>query len=210
MSRRMTEPTKWHVRPARLRSAWASAQSDQSSLSPWRKLGSLASHWAHSEDSGQTGRIPKLIWIFTGRTSILLVLSWGGSYIDGTFVCAVIETRGNAFFPLKLTYFRQNFAGSLWQNFCRVDSFEPRHEKICLCHTRTTKVRSLISAFVVRCLDSLISVTAQTGLSLPPSQTPKTGFLVTGIICFTRLVPTEITKENLCKRLSQINSSYKS
>ena len=34
----------------RLRSAFASAQSDQSSVSAWRKLGSLATHWAHSED----------------------------------------------------------------------------------------------------------------------------------------------------------------
>ena len=35
----------------RLRSAWASAQSDQSLHCPhWRKLGSLATHWAHSED----------------------------------------------------------------------------------------------------------------------------------------------------------------
>ena len=53
--------------------------------------------------------------------------------------------------------------------------------------------RSLISTFVVRCLDSIIilvsiseisslylaSVVAQAGLSLPWSQTPKTGFLVT-------------------------------
>ena len=30
-----------------LKSAWASAQSDQSSLSAWRKLVSLATHWAH-------------------------------------------------------------------------------------------------------------------------------------------------------------------
>ena len=54
----------------RFRSAWASA---------WRKLGSLTTHWAHSEDSDQTGRMPRLIWVFTGRTVILLVLSWGGS-----------------------------------------------------------------------------------------------------------------------------------
>ena len=51
----------------RLRSAWASAQSDQSLLFAWRKLGSLATHWAHSEGSDQTGRI-------------LLVLSWGSSF----------------------------------------------------------------------------------------------------------------------------------
>ena len=53
----------------RLRSAWASARSDQSSLSAWRKLGSLAIHWAHSEDSDQTWRMPRLIWVFAERTS---------------------------------------------------------------------------------------------------------------------------------------------
>ena len=56
--------------------------------------------------------------------------------------------------------------------------------------------RSLISTFVVRCLDSIIplvsiydisslylaSVAAQAGLSLVWSQTPKTGFLVTRLI----------------------------
>ena len=51
----------------------------ESSLSAWRKLGSLATHWAHSEDSDQTGRMPMLIWVFAGRTLILLVLSWCGS-----------------------------------------------------------------------------------------------------------------------------------
>ena len=50
----------------------------ESSLSAWRKLGSLATHWAHSEDSDQTGRMPKLIWVFAGCTVILLVLSWWG------------------------------------------------------------------------------------------------------------------------------------
>ena len=44
-----------------------------------KKLGSLATHWAHSEDSVQTGRMPRMIWVFAGRRVILLVLSWGGS-----------------------------------------------------------------------------------------------------------------------------------
>ena len=38
------------------------------SLSTWRRLGSLATHWTHSEDSDQTGRMPRLIWVFAGRT----------------------------------------------------------------------------------------------------------------------------------------------
>ena len=43
------------------------------------KLGSLATQWAHSEDSNQTGQMPRLIQVFAGHTVILLVLSWGGS-----------------------------------------------------------------------------------------------------------------------------------
>ena len=34
-----------------------------------------------SEDSDQTGRMPRLIWVFAGCTATLLVLSWGGSSI---------------------------------------------------------------------------------------------------------------------------------
>ena len=68
------------VRPAKtqislgIRPVWSA-----SSLSAWRNLGSLATHWAHSEDSDQTGRMPRLIWVFAGRTLILLVLSCRGS-----------------------------------------------------------------------------------------------------------------------------------
>ena len=68
----------------RLRSTWASAQSDQSSLSAWRKLGSFATHWAHSEVSDQTGWMPRLIRVFAGRTVtvILFVLSCCGSNVS--------------------------------------------------------------------------------------------------------------------------------
>ena len=40
----------------------------ESSLSTWRNLEPLATHWVHSEDSDQTGRMPRLIWVFTGCT----------------------------------------------------------------------------------------------------------------------------------------------
>ena len=53
----------------RHRSAWASTQSDQSSLPARRNLGSVAPHWAHSEDSDQNGRIPRLICVFAVRMS---------------------------------------------------------------------------------------------------------------------------------------------
>ena len=73
---------KMTVRPAKtqislgIRPVWT-----ESSLSTWRKLGFLATHWAHSEDSDQTGPMPRLIWVFAGPTVILLVLSWGGSNV---------------------------------------------------------------------------------------------------------------------------------
>ena len=54
----------------------------ESSLSAWRNLGSLATHWAHSEDSDQTGQMPRLIWVNAGRTATLLVLSSRGSVLS--------------------------------------------------------------------------------------------------------------------------------
>ena len=49
--------------------------------SAWRKLVSLATHWAHGEDSDQTGRMPRLIWVLAGCTVISLVLSCCGSCV---------------------------------------------------------------------------------------------------------------------------------
>ena len=57
----------------RLRPVWS-----ESSVSSWRNLGSLTTHWAHSEDSDQTGRIHRLIWVFALRASHFVGLSWGG------------------------------------------------------------------------------------------------------------------------------------
>ena len=52
----------------RLSSAWTSAQSDQSSLcAHWLAKDPSFLH-ADSEDSDHTGRMPRLIWVFTGRT----------------------------------------------------------------------------------------------------------------------------------------------
>ena len=69
---------KMSVRPAKtqislgFRPVWS-----ESSLSAWRNLGSLATHWAHSEDWVDA----QAVWVFAGRTVTLLVLSCRGSYI---------------------------------------------------------------------------------------------------------------------------------
>ena len=90
LSHLMTKPTKWHVCPAKtqislgIRPVWS-----KSSLSAWRKLGSLATHLAHSGDSDQTRRMPRLSWVFAGRTVILSVLSWGGSFYLSNYYFAL-------------------------------------------------------------------------------------------------------------------------
>ena len=61
-----------------IRQVWS-----ESSLSAWRNLGSLATSWAHSEDSDQTVRMPRLNWVFAGRTAILLGMSCRGSFCRG-------------------------------------------------------------------------------------------------------------------------------
>ena len=82
LSRLVTKPTMWLCAQRRLRSAWASAQSDQSLLcAQWVAKGPSFLH-ADSEDSDQTGRTPWLIRVFAGRTLTLLVLSRGGSFLE--------------------------------------------------------------------------------------------------------------------------------
>ena len=58
MSRNMTKPTKWVCAHQRLRSTWASAQSDQSL---------------------RCVQMPRVIWVLAGRTVTLSVLSCHGS-----------------------------------------------------------------------------------------------------------------------------------
>ena len=52
----------------RLRSAWASAQSDKSSLCAYWVAKDRSFLHADSDDSDQTRRMPRLIWVFAGRT----------------------------------------------------------------------------------------------------------------------------------------------
>ena len=78
----MTKPTKWHVHPATTQISLG--------ICPVWSESSLCAHWvvkdpmflhANSEDFDQTGRIPRLIWVFAGRTDhfvgfIMLPLIW--------------------------------------------------------------------------------------------------------------------------------------
>ena len=91
----MTNQQNGKYAQRRLRSAWTSAQTDQSSLSAWRNIGSSATHWAHSEDSDRS------VWSESsqGAHGILLVLSWGSSN--------VLEQRGYKISDIDKTQFHQ-------------------------------------------------------------------------------------------------------
>ena len=79
-----TKPTKWHVRAAKtlIRLGRSSKDSDQPGhllslirVFTVRSIGSNDPRFLHvdSKDSDQTGRMPRLIWVIAGHTSILLV-----------------------------------------------------------------------------------------------------------------------------------------
>ena len=109
------KPTKWYVRPEKTqislgtRPVWS-----ESSLSAWRKLGSLATHWAQSEVSNQTRRMPRLIWVSAGRTChfaefavrwLKCVTIWCLIYMFAAFCLALYEAGAYCFaFRWFLTY----------------------------------------------------------------------------------------------------------
>ena len=74
-----TKSTKWHVRPAKTQinlgicPVWS-----ESSLSIWGKLRSLAIIRVTIEASDQTGRMPRLIWVFAGHKGhfVGFVMRW--------------------------------------------------------------------------------------------------------------------------------------
>ena len=74
----MTNPTIWPVRQLKTQISLAPTQSDQSSLfAQWIAKDLMFLH-ADSEDSNQTGRMPRLIRVFAGRTGhfVGFVLLW--------------------------------------------------------------------------------------------------------------------------------------
>ena len=79
---RHDKTNKVAVRPAKtqislgIRPIW----SESSPCAQWVAKDPICFH-ADSEDSDQTGRMHRLIWVFAGRTLTLLVLSWGGSFV---------------------------------------------------------------------------------------------------------------------------------
>ena len=147
----------------RLRSVRASTQSDQSLLSQWRNLGSLISHWVHSEDADQTAWMCRLIWVFTGRTCY---------FVAFVILCLLsslnILTTGVYFF---LHTWKVHFYVSETVSISSLNKVSlrigPGHVKMCLMPYANNKnadqpahPHSLISTFIVPCLDIMICILA--------------------------------------------------
>ena len=94
MSRHMIKPTKWLRSQRRLRSAWASAQFDQSSLcTQWVAKDQAFFMWTMKTD--QTGWMPRLIWVFAGCTChfVGFVMRWLKFIVKFNKFCGVWSLR---------------------------------------------------------------------------------------------------------------------
>ena len=69
---------------------------------------------ADSKDSDQTGRMPRLIWVFAGRTATLLVLTWGGSN------CLVLPAKPQKSETERLCVILYVQAFNKFHNYCKV------------------------------------------------------------------------------------------
>ena len=162
----MTKPTKWVCAQRRLRSAWASALSDQSLLSAWRKLGSLATQWAHSQYSDQTGHI---LGFVMSRLIFLLIIMMCWALSINTISVNTSQLRksdNEGLFETKFLLWRSfpsraGFKSKAWKvstsNTIGTKRWlwksslvqKTSHEKTCLCHMVTTKRQ--ISMHICRC-----------------------------------------------------------
>ena len=66
----------------------------ESSLSAWRRFGSLAYHWVRCEDSDQTARMRRLIWVFAGRICNLVGTAVSRLICNASAYAVSLKLRG--------------------------------------------------------------------------------------------------------------------
>ena len=115
MSSDMTKTNKLTVRPAKTQISLG--------ICPVWLESSLCTQWVakdprflhvDSKDSDQTGRMPKLIWVFAGSSLTLLVLSCRGSYIIVSKRCrrnGSVDPNQTAFVIMLVFYGPRHFSG---------------------------------------------------------------------------------------------------
>ena len=136
LSHRLTKPTKWHVRTAKtqislgIRPVWS-----ESSLSAWRSIGPLATQKAHSEDSDQTGRMPRLIRVFAVRTSHFVgfvtrwLISFSSPLCRGLAVAFYCGSPWAFHLPFEAERLKiLDFYICFWRDSCLLIIIEPNHD----------------------------------------------------------------------------------
>ena len=96
----------------------------------------LATHWAHSEDSDQTRRMPRLIWVFAGRTChfvgfVTRGLIWFSTGLINQMVSALLDC---SCWYLRYCHFLA-YSENLWQksiDFCGSDKINIKDTKLYL------------------------------------------------------------------------------
>ena len=132
MSHDMIKPAKWVCAQKKLRSAWASTQSDQSSLcARWvAKDKDLSFLHEDGEDFDQTGRMPRLIWVFAGRTLILFLScrdSDGQSHVQTITTIRLTWTKrywGAHRYEMKsiIVFYEERWSSSNWRRESQLGS----------------------------------------------------------------------------------------
>ena len=145
---------------------------------------------ADSEDSDQTGRMPRLTWVFPGRTWHFV------GFVIRQFKCACwsmlssVAARKTSKIELKNSFSCKKKKKE--KIFHLNVSYEPHHYKTCLCCMQINKdadqpahLRSLVSGIVIRCQYSKMPIVVISNIkrlyiaSVTGQAPPKTGFLVT-------------------------------
>ena len=142
MSRLMAKPTKWSVAQRRLRSTWASAQSDQSlhsALNGWLRTQCFFMRTATTLI--RLGGYPDWLESSLGAQISLLVLSWGGSnlFVWACFtmqpawvMCDITELYLGIFNTCRLgTSFDSSLNVISHNTAFETDAGTPAHRQIC-------------------------------------------------------------------------------
>ena len=160
-----TKTPKWLVRQINtptslgIHTIWSS-----SSLSAWRSIGSLVTYRAQNEDSDQTGRTSRLIWVFAGRSGQLFVFSCCSS---------------NDIQPLQLTHPCHLSWVSFWH--CTASGSGRGFEKCCNHRLNETECATFLNLSCFQKFNVFTETHNQLALTLFIPRHTKSG----GVLCYT-------------------------
>ena len=192
MRRSTTKPTKWSVRPVKAqislgsRPIWSESSlcAQCPGLNGQLRTQGFFMHYADSEDSEQTGRMPRLIWVFAGRTGhfvgfVVLRLIWD----DTSLTCMPLIVGVNDLFSISVATWQNQ------QNGCASskDSDQPEHLPRLMRVFAVRMKKAWVLSYTLSAQRRLWSDWAdvQADLSLRWAHTHFVGFVMSWLICFS-------------------------